>query len=277
MINKGMSEADREKIYWWITAVLLLSTPGLAAVVAWNYSAVLFMDILQGMTYLLPLGIGSIVAVFFIEILFSKERKMLIERPCVTIEHRIRGDVKQWMERHFRVLKDEGFGCRIEEEGRQWHIGKNRGNGFTSGFTQHAFSGEVTVSADNFGPGASLTLTLEDSVIIETGEISKLGQLGCRLLGEKCSEVEKTMSLTLCSAVIMGVVTHALFYGEHFIDLHLIGFGASLLSMVEAVLMTVMIAAKPKELIGLRIAAAMIIAGGAPFFGLVIGKIMTSG
>jgi hypothetical protein len=267
MVNQGLSEAQRENIYWRITQALLLSTPLLIAVVAKNYPVPNVEIFAREMPYLLPLGFGAIIAAMIFEIFISPERKFWIKRPSVTVEYAIRGDPKRWLERHFKLLNEAGFFYSANAEGRQWRINKNK-SGSVHSFNDHAFSGAVAVTEDNFGARASITLVFEDVVVIETGEFSKLDRLAHSLLGDETSDVEKGLPLTACCAVILGIASHAFFYAELIYKINLPGFAAAFLAFGEALWMTAVILIKQKELIGLRITIAMIAAGGAPFIGL---------
>jgi hypothetical protein len=276
--KEELTEKDRERIYWRITVLLLISTPLLIAVSAGSYAGINTNELeFSGLIllYFIGTGLGSIIAVMLIEMLISPERKIWIKAPSVTVEHRIKGDVKEWIDRHFTRLHQAGFGYKPIDDGWQWQIQKSK-KARVHSFIDNSFSGEVRVRKDSFGNKASMTLVFNDIVIIDSGESSHLNKLASSLLDDsEGPNIEPAGTLTLYSSVVLGVVSHLSCYAEIFFkpDFHLPVFEAAFLSAGEAVWMAVVISMKRKELIGMRIALAMILAGSAPFIALLVGKI----
>jgi hypothetical protein len=275
--NPPWIERNRERTYWWGTVALLASSPVLISMSVPYYSRIspdggMFSALT--FPFLIAAPIAALVLALLIELIFSRELKVWMKHPAVTIERRIEGGLEQWYQRHSITAREAGFILTPTGKSGQWHFRKPKKPHVYS-FLDNPFSGSVLISDHDAGPVASLTLVLDTIVIIETGELAKMRALADHLLGGVSCELRPDIPFMLATCVVLGFMAHISCYlrvlapdGISLPDLE-----ASFFSVGEALWMTAVLLGKRSEAVGLRIAVGMILAGGAPIIALALGKI----
>jgi hypothetical protein len=268
-----MDEIQRERTIWTVTLLLLLSSP---------LAIMVFLRVaIEHSLAMLPmylLGIGSIVAVLVIEILYAVitgNAKVFIRDPRSSIKSRIRGNYEQWQQLHLDRLRRLGFSLTPGANDREWRILKSK-RGQTHGFTDHSFMGQVAIESGSWGDAVSIELVMKDFILVDSGEVTRLKALAGYLVGDNDEFQVPTMPLTLECAVALAAFVHLSVYvaAAPGIGIRLPMFEASIMSTGMALWMIVVILMKRKQLLGLRTALACTVAGATPYLALLIGTLL---
>jgi hypothetical protein len=255
-----------------ITLLLVLSSP-LAIMVCLRQG----IEHSLSMVPMYLLGIGSIIAVLLIEILYAViagKAKVFIRDPRGSVRSRLTGDLDEWKELHLDRLRRLGFSLTPGANDQEWRISKIK-SGHTHGFTEHSFVGQVVIESSSWGNRVSIELVLKDFILVDSGEVSRLKALAGYLIADSDEFKVSTMPLTLECAVTLAAFTILSIFlmAAPAIDLSLPIFEASLLSTGMALWMIIVILLKRKELLGLRTAFACTVAGATPYLALLIKQV----
>jgi hypothetical protein len=255
-----MSEQEREKNYWYISLGFL----GLAAIAlyrlymegfhpifnarVWNTTTVLFLASL-------PLALVLETLLVFLTVK-KAPLKFLVKQPSVNVQHEIlRGNCSTAIEDRLKKL---GFETKIESEDSNvtYLEFKKAKASSTYTFLEHSFFGMIEMIATRRGTEVTTKLTFDDTILIETGEMSDLQHLA-DYISLKCADliIPKKVPLLITCGLALAYIT--VIYSL-ILDPAILRQRVLLVSFSNAAIVILIVAlsitkTKQRELIGFRI------------------------
>ncbi|MBW4695695.1 MAG: hypothetical protein KME27_28435 [Lyngbya sp. HA4199-MV5] len=218
-----MLEQEREAFYWRISLFLMFISPWILyslAKMALNPFVGLFL-FKQAIIFKQVIIIGmfaNIAIVILLEMLYSRiikgktSFKFWVVKPSVEYRNRAQGSIKGCTHAIEQKLNCLGFQTDVsnasstdgEEQMIQFQKSVKKP---VHHFLNHAFSGKVMLKPAFNGVEIYVQLTFEDTLILETGEMSKLQAIS-EFIALKSSELQmKGVPFTLCCGLIFAYAT----------------------------------------------------------------------
>jgi len=246
---------QRERHLFYILALVMLSSPLQVGLLVWHGVHLSFhvYVVVFGMMLSIPfkLGVELILLVLRGENIMQK---IFIKSPSVRINATIDNDYQDWIKQCKERMTQLGF--TVKKTGQtQWKIFKPASEKLAHGFLILHFDGELCLKQEENGLVAQLTLIIDDTVIIETGEYQCFHQLGQYLLCQTDEYHIEDVPFTLGCAISLAIIAYistflaALDIVPNFpyLELFVGAFGMSLFMIPE-------ILSNPRQLIGFRLA-----------------------
>jgi hypothetical protein len=272
-----LTEKKRERYYWRFCLVFLVLSPLV-------FLGILQEEInisLQGIIFIVVAVIGFPLAVIWEIILgrisgFGATQRFFIKHPTVTKAFDINTDPASLPRIIVQRLQAENFNFRLINPGEneehvaiiQFHKTKSAP---VIKFMDHALNGEMAIFRKGAGASLKIRLTMEDTLIMDTGETKKLSDL-CAHLATGAGEFASpnipllvNVTLSLCATgIILGIV-------GSFVPSMNMGwsFVFSMIGALSAMISCVMILLQPRALMGIRLSIMGIILGLIPLFAII--------
>ena len=200
-----MSERDRERIYWRLCLLLALASPLAVYSTAKagfqpNFNALLFTVI----------GFLSIPFAVLVDLLRAtlcgEPVRLWVVRPTVNAGRALAQAPAQAREAVVSRLSECGFDYAPEAGAEVIRFGKAK-SPMLSSFLDHAFFGEMRLTAAESGSAVTCRLTFDDTTILDTGERANLAALCDYFTLKSQAFTHESVPLTLFCGLVLSFAT----------------------------------------------------------------------
>ncbi len=173
--------------------------------VSWHFDRAVFVAVMFGS---IP---ASVLLMLPLRLLLSRGRGRLvwIVSPARSFTHQSDAPVETVLERARTRLEQLGFTCEAVDgtAGSTRLVFHKPKAPKVVKFTDHAFSGGLTLRPDGAATQAEATIVFEDTIVVETGESDRMLALARYLVGAEDELKAATIPFTLACGVVIAVVT----------------------------------------------------------------------
>jgi len=268
-----MSERDRERFYWRLCLLLALASPLSVLTTA---KAGFHPDFSP--LYFTLIGFASIPFAIFVDLLRAtlcgEPVRIWVVKPSVNAGRSLAQPFAQARAAVLSRLSECGFryapGDAAEPGAEVFKFGKEKSQ-MLSAFLDHAFFGEMTLSAAESGSAVTCRLTFDDTAILDTGERERLVALCDYLILKSQTFTHESVPMPLFCGLVLSFVTAlvTLVPGRVVGDTFLTSLAASAAGMLAS--SVVFLRKDPAHLFGYRLIAGGMYLASVPFLAKLAG------